>query len=108
LKDKIEELVISIASELPHFICLTEHHLKYNEIDVSIIPNYRLGGKYCRSSLKCGGVSIYIHKDMEYSNINLFKYCKEQDLETVAVKLKLAVKNLIVFCAYRAPGGNLE
>jgi len=45
---------------------------------------------------------------MEYSNINLFKYCKEQDLEIVAVKLKLVAKNLIVFCAYRAPGGNLE
>ena len=45
---------------------------------------------------------------MEYSNISLFKYCKEQDLEIVAVKLKLVAKNLIVFCAYRAPGGNLE
>jgi len=99
LKDKIEESVISIASESPHFICLSEHHLKYNEIDAVNIPNYRLGGKYCRSSIKCGGVSIYIHKDMEYSNINLFKYCKEQDLEIVAVKLKLVAKNLIVFCA---------
>ena len=45
---------------------------------------------------------------MEYSNINLFKYCKEQDLEIVAVKLKLVAKNLIVFCTYRALGGNLE
>jgi hypothetical protein len=51
---------------------------------------------------------MHIHTDMEYSNINLSKYCKEQDLEIVAVKLKLTDKNLIVFCVYRGPGGNLD
>ena len=59
-------------------------------------------------SLKCGGVCIYIHKNMKFSNINLLKYCKEQDLEIAAVKLEFAIKNLIVLCAYRAPTGDLE
>jgi exonuclease III len=45
---------------------------------------------------------------MKHTNTSLLKYCKEQDLEIVAVKLKLASKSVIVLCAYRAPGGNLE
>jgi exonuclease III len=105
---KIYEFVLSIVSEMPHLICLSEYHLKCNENDVPHIPNYKLGAKYCRTSLKCGGVCIYIHKNMQYSNINVLKYCKERDLEIVAVKLKLALKNVIVFCVYRTPGVNLE
>jgi len=76
LNGKIDEFVLSIVSEMPHLICLSAHHLKYNEIEVSHIPNYKLCAKYCRTSLKCGGVCIYIHKNMKYSNINLLKYCK--------------------------------
>ena len=108
LNGKTDELVISIASEMPHLICLTEHHLKDNEIDVVHIPNYILGARYCRTNLKCGGIGIYIHKNINYSNINLLSYCKEQDIEIVAVELKFTVKNVIVLCVYRAPGGNLD
>jgi exonuclease III len=108
LKGKIDEFVLSIVSDMPHLICLSEHHLKCKEMEVAHIPNYKLGAKYCKSSLKCGGVWIYIRKNMKCTNISLLKYYKEQDLEIVAVKLKLAFKSVIVLCAYRAPGGNLE
>jgi len=107
LNGKIDEFMVSLAPEMPHLICLTEHHLKYNEIDVVHIPNYNLGARYCRTNLKCGGVGIFIHKNTKYSNINLLNYCKEQDIEIVAIKLKFAVKKVIVLCVYRAPGGKL-
>jgi exonuclease III len=108
LKGKINKFMLSLVSERPHLICLSERHLKYNEIDFAHIPTYKLGAKYCRTSLKCGGVCIYIHKNIKYSNINLLKFCKEQDLEIAAVKLKFAIKNVIVLCAYGAPMGDLE
>ena len=50
----------------------------------------------------------HYYKIIKYTNISLLKYCKEQDFEIVAVKLKLDFKSLIVFCVYRAPKGNLE
>jgi hypothetical protein len=103
LKIKTSKFMLSLFEEMPHLICLSEHHLKYNEIDIADIPTRKLGAKYCRTSLKCGGVCIHIHKNIEYSNIDLQKYCKEQDLEIAAVTLKLAKKNVIAFCAYRAP-----
>jgi len=61
LKNKIDEFMLTIESEMPHLICITEYHLNYKEIDVANIPNYNLAAKYCRTSLKCGGVVfIYI------------------------------------------------
>ena len=62
LKNKIDELVLTIDSEMPHLNCVTEHHLNYTEIDVANIPNYNLAAKYCRTALKCGGVRIYMQK----------------------------------------------
>jgi hypothetical protein len=62
LKGKIDEFVLTLVSEMPHLVCLTEHHLNYNKIDMVQIPNYKLAAKYCRTSLKRGGVCIYIYK----------------------------------------------
>ena len=90
---------------------LTEHHLKHNEIDIIHIPTYKLGVKYCGSTLKCGRVFvciyiyIYIHQNIKFLISIVFKYCKEQDLEIAAVKLKFNKKNIIVACLYRAPTG---
>ena len=87
---------------------MTEHHLKHNEIDITQLPTYKLGAKYCRTILKCGGVCIYIHQNIKFSNINLLKYYKEQDLEIAAVKLKFNKENIIVACIYRAPLGEFD
>jgi len=49
-----------------------------------------------------------MHKNIKFSNIILQKYCNEQDLEIAAVKLKFPKKNVIAFCVYRAPIGDLD
>ena len=100
--------MLSLLPEAPHLICLSEHHLKQEEIDNTHIPLYKLGANYCRTSLKCGGVCIFLHENIIFSNINLIKHNKEQDLEITAVKLKLIKKNIIVACVYRAPTGNMD
>ncbi len=41
------------------------------------------------------GVCVYIHKEVDFTNINLSDYCKEQDLEIAALKLNLIRKNLL-------------
>ena len=58
--------------------------------------------------MKCGGVCIYVHGTIKFTNINLYKYCREQDLEITAVKPEFFERNLIVFCVYRAPTGDLD
>ena len=92
-------------------ICLTEHHLKNDEIDATPISNYKAGAKYCRKKFKNGGVCIYIQEVLKFTNINLQKHCKEQAIEITAVTLKLnqkKKKNVIIFCVYRAPSGDFD
>jgi hypothetical protein len=60
-----------------------------HEIDALHIPQYKLGAKFCRRNLKNGGVCIHIQEDLKFSTINLHKYCKEQDLEIVAMQIKI-------------------
>ena len=38
VKDKVNELSLSFLDEAPHIICLTKHHLKEHEIEVTHIP----------------------------------------------------------------------
>jgi hypothetical protein len=108
LKGKINAFLLSLFSEVPHLFFLSQHHLKYSEIDLAHVPPYELSAKYCRTTLKCGGVCIYIHKNIKFSNISLLKYCKEQDLEIAAVKLKFSKKNVIAFYVYRAATGDFD
>jgi hypothetical protein len=87
--NKIDELSVSLLNYPPHTLCLTEHHLGTNEIDTTVLANYRLGSKFCRSTYKNGGACIFTHKSIQSSNISLNEFCKEKDLEICAIKLHL-------------------
>jgi hypothetical protein len=76
IKGKTNELMLPLLAEAPHLICLTDHHLKDYEIDVTPISKYKLGAKYCRKRLKNGGVCIYIQETLTFTNMNLQKHCK--------------------------------
>ena len=78
----------SLLLETPHIICLTEHHLKDYEIDITCITKYKLCAKYCRKNLKNDNVSICINESLKFTNICLQKYCKEQDIEICVAQLK--------------------
>ena len=108
IKGKINEFLLLVLTEAPHLICLTEHHLKDYEIYVTPISNYKLGAKYCRKKLKNGDLCIYFQETLKFTNINLQKLCKEQDIEIAAVQLKLNEKNVIILCLYRTPSGNFD
>jgi len=100
--------MLSLLTEAPHLIYLTEHHLKNYKTNATPISNNKLGAKYCRKKLKTGGVCIYIQETLKFTNISLQKHCKEQDIEITALQLKLNKKNVIIFCVYRAPSGDFD
>jgi hypothetical protein len=108
LKGKVNELLLSLLDETPHIICLTEHNLKEGEIEITHIPKYKLGAKYCRLKLKNGGVCIYIMDNLIYSNICTQKYNKEQNFEICAIQINTQENNVIILCIYRAPSGNYD
>jgi hypothetical protein len=41
-------------SNIPHILCLTEHHMKQLELEQLHIENYNLGARYCMRTLEKG------------------------------------------------------
>jgi len=89
LKEKHHELLSHLFPNLPHVLCLIEHHLKAFELQNINIDHYILGAQFCRTNYAQGGVVIYAHNSLCPTAINLSKYCAEKDIEICAVKLEV-------------------
>jgi hypothetical protein len=51
------------------------------------INHYNLGASFCRKLRKNGGVSIFVHQNLQCSPIDLEEFCTDQEIEVCAVKL---------------------
>jgi exonuclease III len=108
LRDKTSELIGSILPNLPHVVCLTEHHLREKEIENLSIAHYSLGDKFCRQKLKHGGTGIFVHESLAFTDIDLQNLCIEQNIETSAIKINLPTAPVYIICIYRSPAGNFS
>jgi hypothetical protein len=104
----MDELLISPSQISSHIICPTEHHLSDHALDTMVLTKYNLGAKFCRNLFKKGGVCIFIHESIQFTNINFGKFCTEKDLEVCAAKIHLSQNELCVIAIYRSPLGNLQ
>ena len=60
LGNKANELYCHLHHDLPHILCLSEHHLNEYELQLIHLTNYSLGANYCRKTFLKGGVSIFV------------------------------------------------
>jgi len=58
--------------------------------------------------LQRGGVCIFVHKDLNFNEIDISHNCREKDLKVCAVELEIEASKLIVLCIYRAPTGDFN
>jgi len=105
---KVDELLYSIAPIFPQVLCLTEHHLREDELKTMKFTPYTLGAHFCRQSFKHGGVSIYVSSNIQFYPIDLKNFNKERDLEICALKIDLSPTYLIIVCIYRSPNGDFK
>ena len=108
LANKTDEFLISLSPNIPHVLCLTEHHLRIEEINNVYLDQYTLGAYFCRQTYKQGGVSIYVSEEIQYNTINLDQYIKEKYYEACALKLQVLSNNLVIICIYRCPRGKFS
>jgi hypothetical protein len=104
----MDELVASLYPDIPHVMCISEHHLNYIQIQLITLDEYKRCAEYCRQSFQKGGVCMYILKKLSFTSVNLTKYCKDKDLEACAIKLKLSTTNICILTVYRSPVGNFQ
>jgi exonuclease III len=72
------------------------------------IEGYTAGAQYCRVLHEKGGVIIYVHNNLKFTNIDLSRYCKEKDFEVCAIKLTVNTLNICIITIYRSPAGNFN
>jgi exonuclease III len=96
LARKTGKLVSHLHPNYPQVLCLTEHHLNDLQLEKIHIENYKLGANYCRQIRAKGGVAIFVHNNLEFTNIDIDQHCTEQDIEICALKLVLGTMNICI------------
>jgi len=97
---KVDGLLISLSDINPQVLCVTDHHLRPDEINSVHLGHYTLGTHYCRRLYRQGGVAIFVSKDLEFKKIDLSQYVKEKDFEVCALNLQIGTINLLILCLY--------
>ena len=62
LGSKMNDLLVSLYPNLPHILCLTEHHLRQFQIQHITMDDYNLGAEFSRQSFHKGGGCMFIQK----------------------------------------------
>ena len=75
LGSKTNDLRVLLHPNLPHILCLTEHHLRQFQIQHVAMDDYILGAEFSRRTFHKGGVCMFIQKCYPYSVINIEKFC---------------------------------
>jgi len=83
LRRKYQELLCYLYPELPHIICLKEHHLSILEYSHINVEGYTVGAQFCRALHEKGEVIMYVYNNLKFTNIDLSEYCKEKILKPV-------------------------
>jgi len=99
ISNKTDEFLNSVSPNASQVICLTEHHLRTEEIRNVNFSQYTLGASFCRQTYSLGGVCIFVPNNIQFHTINLDQYIKEKDFETCTLKLNVLSNSftIIVF-----------
>jgi hypothetical protein len=108
MRHKMSELLCHLSHDLPHFLCITEHHLNCDELAFFNVENYVLGSSYCRKLKNKGGACVFVHNSIKFTPIDIENYCLDQDFEACAICLNSKHGALCILVIYRSPLGNFN
>ena len=74
LGNKTNKLYYHLHQDLPHSLCLSEHHLSESKLQLIHSTKYSLGANYCRKTFLKGGVRIFVYRNLKYNTINIDEY----------------------------------
>jgi len=96
IRKKVFELLSRLHPDFPLVSYLTEHHLKYSQLNPFPIEHCNLGAYSCSQLREKGGVAIFVHNSLYFSNNDMVKHCEGQDIEICALKLSFSTLNICV------------
>jgi hypothetical protein len=61
-----------------------------------------------QKEIQKGGVCIFVHKSLQFTSINLDRYCSAQYIEACAIQLDPTYVNICILAIYRSPMGKFN
>ena len=102
LTDSKLQSIIALNKTLKHsldVICLTETWFTHNNARLHVIPGYN-AYHITRDQRAHGGVSVYIKKSIESSQIEKFSFINDQ-IEVITVEINYNSKKYVICSLYR-------
>jgi hypothetical protein len=106
LGNKSTELYCHSHHDLPHILCLSEHHLSESKLQLIHLANYSIWANYCRKTFLKVGVTIFVHRNLKYNTINNDEYNIDKDIEACAIQLDSTFNKVRILTIYRSLRGN--
>lgn len=106
IRNKISELEYLNHTKEIDIICVSEHWLTLNQVDLFVPINYVVGNVMCRTLSKNGGTSILVKNSIQFEKISLSQYASELNFEISGIKLEN--QNIIILSVYRSPNGDIK
>ena len=104
LSNKKNEITMTLTVDGRHFniLCLTEHSLREDQLNIINIDQYKLVSKYCRISSTLGGSCIYVNNTIQCKEVPWFDNLGSDKVFELSV-VELLEHHTILACIYRSP-----
>jgi len=64
-------LVLSLSQDFLQIVCISEHHLKKFQINITVMENNKLIASYWRNNFMKGGTCIFVHAGIIFDEIDI-------------------------------------
>lgn len=106
IRNKLLELEHACNINKVDIICVSEHWLTGDEIDLFVPQGYVPAGFFCRVKKKHGGACIFVRQGINFEITDMSRFTTEVDCELCSVRL--TDLNINIVSLYRAPQGNVS
>ena len=98
-------MMLTVDGRHINILCLTEHWLKEDQLNVINIDQFKLVSKYCRISSTLGGSCIYVNNTIQCKEVPWFGNLGSDKVFELSV-VELLEHHIILACIYRSPNSD--
>lgn len=106
IRNKILELEDICREKNLNVMCISEHWLEEDQLNIFVPNNFIPASVVCRKIRKNGGVGIYMLNTVKFSVVDVSQYYSETHFECCCVKL--LETNIVILSIYRSPSGDVD
>lgn len=106
IRNKLLELEIVCKNNNIDIVCVSEHWLLDEEVNLYIPSGYVSASYFCRKIRKNGGVSIFVKEGIHFEPVDLSQFNSEMDCELCCARFNK--QNITVVSVYRSPQGDIN